>query len=220
MYLQVRHAGRIGVRVSNFQNDLHFAMHACYSVSTGRAAGCELASIFGSIRIMLREAEGSADLLTESVVQLYLRAALVSEDAASGFKVAHAGLACLLNAVLHLEATQASLPKVTTAVLLSLLGEERPVSILHLAARILYRVCATRADASAELRNRCLATSTEPQSMILQQNFRSYQRHRKLIEVSALIAFACRYRKHANAITSCLDSIMVYQKHLTTVSRW
>jgi hypothetical protein len=165
-------------RVSTFQNDLHFAIHACYPVSTGRAAGCEVASIFGSIRIMLREAEGSADLLTESAVQLYLRAALASEDATSGFKVAQAGLACLLNAVLHLEATQAPLPKATTAVLLSLLGEERPVSILHLAARILYRVCATRADASAELRNRCLATTaSEPQSMILQHSFCSYQRH-------------------------------------------
>jgi hypothetical protein len=149
-----------------FQHD-HTLCHAYYPVSSGGAASCEPASILGSIRIMLREAEGSADLLTESAVQLYLRAALYSEDAASGFKVAHAGLACLLNAVLHLEATQAPLPKATTDVLLSLLGEERPVSILHLAARILYRVCATRADASAELRSRCLATASESQSMML-----------------------------------------------------
>jgi Guanine nucleotide exchange factor synembryn len=137
-------------------------------VSTGGAARCELlASSLGAIRIMLREAEGSAELLTESAVQLYLRSALESEDATSGFKVAYAGLACLLNAVLLLEATQAPLPKATTAVLLSLLGEERPVSILHLAARILYRVCATRTDASAELRKRCLPTVSESQGRFL-----------------------------------------------------
>ncbi|KAG5177183.1 hypothetical protein JKP88DRAFT_350797 [Tribonema minus] len=165
------------------------------------------AAALSAAKVLLREAQGSAPLMTMEASEVYLKAAQESRDADEGFAVATAGVSCLVNLLVHEAAapkpvvaanmlvalprastaprsaaapepvvvakvlvallggarpapllhnsTAAPQPVVAAKVLVALLGGARPAPLLHLAARALYRLCATRAPAAAVVREGC-----------------------------------------------------------------